>query len=89
VPPRAAVVATVLVAPLWELARRGFTAYVELSGGYGKLYGSFGVALATLVWIYYSAAIFTVGAEIAAEVTERAAAAHVAVEGRATPAAPC
>ncbi|MDP3940447.1 MAG: YihY/virulence factor BrkB family protein [Deltaproteobacteria bacterium] len=68
---RAAATATVVVAVLWEAARWGFSTYLAMSGVYGKLYGSFGMVVATLVWIYFSATIFVVGAEIAAMLTER------------------
>jgi membrane protein len=68
---RAAVTATVVVAVVWEAARWGFSTYLTMFGVYGKLYGSFGVVVATLVWIYFSAIIFVVGAEIAAMLTER------------------
>jgi membrane protein len=68
---RAAVTATLVVAVLWEIARQAFAAYLTSFGTYGKLYGSFGVAAATLAWIYYSATIFVVGAGLTAVLTER------------------
>jgi YihY family inner membrane protein len=68
---RAAVTATLIVAVLWESARQVFAAYLTTFGTYGKLYGSFGVAAATLAWIYYSATIFVVGAGLTAVLTER------------------
>ncbi|MGH7312100.1 MAG: YihY/virulence factor BrkB family protein [Candidatus Rokuibacteriota bacterium] len=71
VPVRAAVTATVTVALLWVAARRAFGAYVAVFGFYGKLYGSFGIGVAVLVWIYYSTTIFIFGAELAAIVAER------------------
>lgn len=74
VPPAAAATATVVVAVLWDLVRRGFVAYVERWDVYGRLYGSFGVVVATLIWIYYSAVLFVAGAELAAALTEGRAA---------------
>lgn len=68
---RAAGVGALTVAVLWEAARWVFSAYVGDFGVYGKLYGSFGVMVASLVWIYFSAAIFVLGAELAALLTER------------------
>ena len=68
---RAAATATVVVVVLWEAGRWGFSTYLTMFGVYGKLYGSFGVVAATLVWIYFSATIFVVGAELAAMLTER------------------
>jgi len=63
---RAATVAAVTVTALWELARLGFATYVHTSGVYGRFYGSFGIWIAGLVWIYYSSSIFVLGAELAA-----------------------
>ncbi|MBI2160023.1 MAG: YihY/virulence factor BrkB family protein [Candidatus Rokubacteria bacterium] len=71
VPARAAAITTLAVAVAWELARWAFTAYVGMFGTYGKLYGSFGFSVAALVWIYYSATIFVLGAELAALLTRR------------------
>ena len=68
---RSAAVATLVVAALWEFARWAFTGYVTVFGVYGKLYGSFGIGMASLVWIYYSATIFVFGASLAAVMTER------------------
>jgi membrane protein len=71
VPASAAIVATVLVACFWEAARWSLTVYLARFGTYGKLYGSLGVVVASLVWIYYSAVIFVLGAEVAALVAGR------------------
>ncbi|MGH7301536.1 MAG: YihY/virulence factor BrkB family protein, partial [Candidatus Rokuibacteriota bacterium] len=71
VPVRAAVTATVTVAVLWVVAGRAFGAYIAWFGFYGKLYGSFGIGVAVLIWIYYSTTIFIFGAELAAIVAER------------------
>jgi membrane protein len=61
----------VAVAVLWAVAGRAFGAYIALFGFYGKLYGSFGIGVAVLIWIYYSTTIFIFGAELAAAVAER------------------
>ncbi len=66
VPARAAAIATSVVAVLWELARRGATAYFTDYALYGTLYGSFAAAVAVLVWIYASAVIFVWGAFLTA-----------------------
>ena len=68
---QAAVVAAVTVTVLWELARMAFSTYVHTSGVYGRIYGSFGIWIASLVWLYYSSSIFILGAELAAVLTER------------------
>jgi membrane protein len=71
VPARAAATAMVTVALLWAAARRAFGAYIAIFGFYGKLYGSFGIGVAVLIWIYYSTTIFVFGAELAAVMSER------------------
>lgn len=67
----AAATATVVVVVFWEAARWGFSAYLAKFGVYGELYGSFGVVVAMLVWLYYSATIFVVGAEPTSILTDR------------------
>jgi membrane protein len=71
VPASASLVATLIVAVFWEAARWGLTVYIARSGMYGEIYGSLGAVVATLVWIYYSAVIFVLGAEVAAMVAGR------------------
>jgi membrane protein len=56
---------------LWELARLAFSTYIHTSGVYGRIYGSFGIWIAALIWLYYSSSIFIFGAELAAVLTER------------------
>jgi membrane protein len=68
---RAAGTVALIVAVLWEVARRVFGAYLSGFRPYGQLYGSFGVVAATLVWIYYSATIVVFGGGLAAILTER------------------
>lgn len=66
---RVAAIAAVTVTVMWELARLAFSAYVQAFGVYGQIYGSFGIWIAGLVWIYYSSIIFVLGAELAAVLT--------------------
>jgi membrane protein len=68
---RAAVLAALAAGALWEAARWGFGAYLARFGPYGRLYGPFAAIVASLAWIYLSAAIFIWGAELAAVLTER------------------
>lgn len=70
VPARPAVAAALVVMALWEIARVAFGAYIALFGVYGKLYGSVGIGVALLVWLYYSATLFVVGADLAAAAAE-------------------
>lgn len=68
---RAAIITTLIVAALWEVARLVFAAYLTRFGTYNKLYGSFGVIAATLAWIYYATAIFVFGGGLTAVLSER------------------
>ena len=66
VPATAALVAAVVVVGLWELARTAFGSYVAVFGVYGRMYGSLGIVVASLVWLYYSMTLLVFGAELAA-----------------------
>ena len=55
-----AVVATVL----FEIARHFFVFYIEHFTSYQIIYGSLGAIVILLVWIYYSAFIMLLGAQI-------------------------
>jgi membrane protein len=70
VPTRHAVGAALVAMTLWQIAGLAFGAYVARFGVYGKLYGSVGIGVAFLVWLYYSATLFVAGAELAAASTE-------------------
>ena len=51
---------------LWGLARIGFGYYLKHTPTWGILYGSLGSVMAALVFLYYSCAIFMLGAEVTA-----------------------
>ncbi len=61
---------------LWEIARNIFKYYLDnmLSGN--PLYGAFVLILAILLWVFYSACLFIVGAEIGQLYRERRSAIH-------------
>jgi membrane protein len=61
---RGAVLATVL----WLLATKGFASYARHIAHYNVMYGSIGVSIALLVWMYLMAAITILGCEFNAEV---------------------
>ena len=50
----------------YELAKRGFTLYLENFGNYSAVYGSLGAVVIFLVFIYIGAMVFLMGAEFAA-----------------------
>lgn len=60
-----AIVATVL----FEIARHFFAVYIEHFTSYQPIYGSLGAIVILLVWIYYSAFIMLLGAEVGSELS--------------------
>ncbi len=71
---RGAVLATVL----WLLATKGFASYARHIAHYNVMYGSVGVSIALLVWMYLMAAIAILGCEFNAEVERLSAASEPA-----------
>ena len=61
---RGAVLATVL----WLVATKGFASYARHIAHYNVMYGSIGVSIALLVWMYLMAAIAILGCEFNAEI---------------------
>jgi membrane protein len=58
----------VLVATLgYEVAKTGFSIYLEHFANYGAVYGSLGVVLAFLVFVFVAANVFLLAAEVASE----------------------
>ena len=57
----------VVAAVLFEVAKILFSIYLEHFSSYDLVYGSLGAVAAFLVWIYLSANIMLLGAEVAAE----------------------
>jgi membrane protein len=55
----------VLVAVLWEAAKRGFAFYVTRAAPSNAVYGFLGTVVLTLLWAYWSATILLFGAELA------------------------
>ncbi len=51
---------------LWWAAKVGFGYYLMHTPTWGILYGSLGSLMAALVFLYYSCAIFMLGAEVTA-----------------------
>jgi membrane protein len=64
-----AIVATVL----WLLGSAGFTLYVENFGNFDETYGTFGGIIVLMLWLFLSAFIVLLGAEINAEVERQTA----------------
>jgi membrane protein len=56
---------------LWLLASLGFSLYVSSFGSYNKTYGALAAVIVLLMWLYLSAIVILLGAEIDA-IRERA-----------------
>jgi membrane protein len=64
---------SVTTALLWELAKQLFRLYIEEINVYGTMYGSLGVTIGLIMWIYYSAIVFVLGATLIRVLEERRA----------------
>ena len=62
---------------LWWVAKVGFGWYLKHTPTWGILYGSLGSLMAALVFLYYSCAIFMLGAEVTAAFYRHDASSHV------------
>lgn len=61
-----------LAALLWLASSAGFSWYVALSGGYGRLYGSLGAMVALMAWAWLSSVAVLLGAALNAELEAEA-----------------
>jgi membrane protein len=61
---RVALVTSLLIAALWELAKHLFRLYVNYLNNFTAIYGSLGLLVVFILWIYYSCLIFVLGGEI-------------------------
>jgi membrane protein len=67
----AAVAGAVLASVLWEVAKQLFRLYIKKVGLYDQIYGPFGVLIAFVMFVYYSAIVFTFGAAYVASLDSR------------------
>jgi membrane protein len=58
----AALGGAILASLLWELAKRLFRLYVRNVAVYGQIYGSLGVLVAFVMFVYYTCVVFVLGA---------------------------
>jgi membrane protein len=70
----------------WLAATAGFGLYVSNFGNYNATYGSLGAVIVFLTWLYLSAYIVLLGAELNSEIERRAAEAEAARNRLADPA---
>jgi membrane protein len=68
-----------LAAVLFEIARTLFVFYLEKFANYQLIYGSIASIIALLVWIYYSAFIMILGAEITFQYSRLRQPAHAGI----------
>jgi membrane protein len=59
-----ALLTAILIAGLWDGAKVLFRMYVNLIHNFTTVYGSFGLLVVFIFWIYYSCLIFVLGGEI-------------------------
>jgi membrane protein len=69
--PVAAVAGALLASVLWEIAKQLFRLYIKRVGLYDQIYGPFGVLIAFVMFVYYSAVVFTFGAAYVAALDSR------------------
>lgn len=62
-----------LAAVLFEIVKLGFTIYLESFSNYDVVFGSLGAVVAFLFWVYLSANILLLGAELVSELPDIAA----------------
>ena len=74
---------SVLATVLWLIVTIGFGLYVADFGSYHATYGSLGAAIVLLTWLYFSAYILLLGAELNCELERQTA--RDTTEGRETP----
>jgi membrane protein len=65
------IVGGLATAALWELAKQAFRWYIEGIGVYSAVYGGLGVTIALMMWVYYSAIVFILGAALIRGLEER------------------
>jgi len=70
--PVASIPGATLATVLWFSTTVGFRAYLQHFGDFATIYGSLGVAMALLVWMYLISLVVLVGAEFNALLFPRA-----------------
>ena len=68
---KTAAIAALTTTLLWWIASKAFSFYLTAFHPYSKLYGTYAFILVFLIWIYYSAVVFIVGAIVGQLYRER------------------
>lgn len=79
----AALMGAIMTSLLWEVAKQLFRLYIRDVGIYGQIYGPLGVLVAFVMFVYYSAVVYVLGAAYVASLDERWAGPRRMVGGRA------
>ena len=53
-----------MIGGLWEIAKYLFRLYINYINSFTAVYGSFGLLVAFILWVYYSCTLFVLGGEI-------------------------
>lgn len=61
----------ILAVGLWAVASYGFSLYLTNFANYNEVYGSIGAAIAMLIWLYISAFLILLGAEVNLHIAAR------------------
>ncbi|MFQ6003394.1 MAG: YihY/virulence factor BrkB family protein, partial [Candidatus Zixiibacteriota bacterium] len=67
---KAALIGAIFSGVMWEAAKLLFDLYIKNYAHYQRIYGSLGTLVVMLIWIYYSAFIILIGAEIGSNYEE-------------------
>jgi len=70
-PKRAIIVSALSAAVLWELAKQLFGFYITNFVTLNRIYGAYALMIIVAFWVYYSSAVFILGAEIGQLYRER------------------
>jgi membrane protein len=63
-PSRAAFFSALFIGGLWEIAKYLFRLYIDYINSFAAVYGSFGLLVAFIIWVYYSCSLFVLGGEM-------------------------
>ena len=61
---RTILISALWAAILWEVAKQVFGYYISNFSSFGRIYGTYALVVVVAFWIYYSAIVFIIGAEI-------------------------
>ena len=77
---RSALIGGAVFAAGWLVATLGFSLYVANVADYGATYGALGGVIVLLIWLYLTGFILMLGAEVAAQLTQRTEPGRLAVQ---------